>query len=140
MGLRPSPGSSTVAKRQSAGKMKTASTRVYSTDAGARCPGCLRLLAECVCAQPPASAPSAPKQGVVRVGRETKGRKGAGVTVVTGLVLAPEALKALAQALKKRCGVGGAVKDGVIELQGEQRDAACAVLEAEGFTVKRAGG
>ena len=129
-----------MAKRQSTGKMKTASTRVYSTDAAARCPGCLRLLAGCVCAQPPASAPSVPKQGVVRVGRETKGRKGAGVTVVTGLVLAPDALKALAQKLKKRCGVGGAVKEGVIELQGEQRDAACALLEAEGFTVKRAGG
>jgi translation initiation factor 1 len=119
---------------------RSGSPRVYSTDPAARCPGCLRLLAECVCANPPASAPVAPKQGVVRVGRESKGRKGAGVTVITGLALPPDALKALAQKLKKRCGVGGAIKDGVIELQGEQRDAACALLEAEGFSVKRAGG
>ena len=119
---------------------RSGSTRVYSTDPAARCPRCLRLLGACVCANPAASAPTVPKQGVVRVGRETKGRKGAGVTVITGLALPPEALKALAQKLKKRCGVGGAIKDGVIELQGDQRDAAYAFLEGEGFTVKRAGG
>lgn len=76
---------------------------------------------------------------MVRIGRESKGRKGAGVTTVTGLPLADAALKKLAKSLKTRCGVGGAVKDGVIELQGDQRDRTQALLEAEGYVVKRVG-
>jgi translation initiation factor 1 len=74
------------------------------------------------------------------VGRETKGRKGAGVTVVSGVPLASEALKALASELKARCGSGGTLKDGVIEIQGDHRDALLAELAKRGWTVKRAGG
>lgn len=77
---------------------------------------------------------------MVRLSRQTKGRKGAGVTLITGLPLADAALATLAKQLKVRCGVGGAVKDGVIELQGDQRDKLAPLLEAEGYTVKRAGG
>jgi len=77
---------------------------------------------------------------VVRVSRETKGRKGKGVTVVTGLPLAATALDELATRLKKRCGSGGTVREGVIEIQGDHRDALVTELTKLGYTVKRSGG
>jgi translation initiation factor 1 len=76
----------------------------------------------------------------VRVGRETKGRGGKGVTVVTGLPLRADQLAALAARLKRRCGTGGTVKDGVIELQGDQRDIVVVELVRLGFAAKRSGG
>ena len=76
----------------------------------------------------------------VRVRREIGGRKGKTVTTVTGVPLRDAELKALAGKLKKRCGVGGAVKEGVIELQGDHVDTVIAVLRADGHTVVRAGG
>lgn len=79
-------------------------------------------------------------KAVVRVGRETKGRKGKGVTVVTGVPLAGTALEELASRLKRSCGSGGTVKGGVIEIQGDHRDALVAALEAHGWLVKRSGG
>jgi translation initiation factor 1 len=78
--------------------------------------------------------------GTVRLKRETKGRKGKGVTLVTGVPLAEAELKKLAKTLKQKCGVGGAVKDGVIEIQTDDRDKLKQLLEAQGFTVKLAGG
>lgn len=78
--------------------------------------------------------------GIVRLHRETKGRKGSGVTLVRGVACDAAELKALAKALKAACGVGGAIKDGVIELQGEQRQKIKPLLEARGYTVKIAGG
>lgn len=78
--------------------------------------------------------------GIVRLHRETKGRKGKGVTLVTGLGLAGDGLKNLAKQLKQQCGVGGAVKDGVIEMQTDDRDKLKALLEKSGYTVKLAGG
>jgi translation initiation factor 1 len=78
--------------------------------------------------------------GIVRLKRETKGRKGKGVTLVTGVPLAEAELKKLAKTLKQKCGVGGAVKDGVIEIQTDDRDKLKQLLEAQGFTVKLAGG
>jgi translation initiation factor 1 len=87
------------------------------------------------------SAPArAPGDGVVRVGRETKGRRGKGVTVITGVRLAPEQLAELAAELKRKCGSGGTVKDGVIEIQGDHRDAIVDELAKRGWTVKRVGG
>jgi translation initiation factor 1 len=77
---------------------------------------------------------------VVRVGRQTQGRKGKGVTVVTGLPLAGAALDELARQFKQHCGAGGTVSDGVIEIQGEHRAALLAELQRLGYTVKRAGG
>ncbi|QHI70748.1 translation initiation factor [Tichowtungia aerotolerans] len=84
-----------------------------------------------------------PKQkndGAVRVGRETKGRKGAGVTVITGIPSHPEGLKQIAKELKQKCGTGGTVKGNVIEIQGDQRDLLVQELSSRGYTVKRAGG
>lgn len=110
---------------------------VYSTEFGKMCPGCNKPAAKCVCRK----KQSIPKSdGVVRLMRETKGRKGKGVTSITGVPLDNNELKKLAKSLKQKCGCGGSLKNGVIEIQGEHRD----VLEKElgrlGYQVKRAGG
>jgi len=76
----------------------------------------------------------------VRVGRETSGRKGKGVTVITGLPLAGAPLDELATRLKKHCGSGGTVREGVIEIQGDHRDVLVAELSRLGYPVKRSGG
>ncbi|GAA0853496.1 stress response translation initiation inhibitor YciH [Aliiglaciecola litoralis] len=83
---------------------------------------------------------AASKDGIVRIRRETKGRKGKGVTLVDGLDLSPDELKKLCTDLKKMCGTGGAVKQGVIEIQGDNREKIKLKLEASGFKVKLAGG
>jgi len=116
---------------------------VYSTGPGRLCPECARPLGECRCrrskpAQPMVAARGG--DGIVRVGRETKGRKGKGVTVVVGVPLASDALDELATRLKRRCGSGGTVRQGVIEIQGDHRDTLVAELGSLGYTVKRAGG
>jgi len=113
---------------------------VYSTDKGRMCPGCQRPQAECACNDRSRSRPGGAADGSVIVSRETKGRKGAGVTLISGLPLADKDLAALAKKLKARCGVGGSVKAGVIELQGEQRDRVVELLQAEGYQAKRSGG
>lgn len=81
-----------------------------------------------------------PKDGAVRVGRETKGRKGAGVSVITGLPLNDQELKQLAKQLKQKCGTGGTVKSGVIEIQGDHRDLLVSELQKLGYAAKRSGG
>lgn len=87
------------------------------------------------------SAPQRDKgDGIVRIQRQTKGRKGKGVCLVTGLDLDDTQLKLVAAELKKVCGCGGAVKDGVIEIQGDMRDKIKVHLEKKGHTVKLAGG
>ena len=78
--------------------------------------------------------------GIVRLRRETKGRGGKAVTVVSGLPLAGSEMKAMAKALKQRCGVGGSIKADEIEIQGDQRATLQAELEKRGFTVKLSGG
>lgn len=109
--------------------MSKDSRLVYSTETGR------------VKDDPRPSAPASPAgDGVVRLKRESKGRGGKTVTLVTGLSLAPAPLKALATELKKLCGTGGSLKDGVIEIQGEQREKIKPFLETKGFTVKLAGG
>ena len=96
-------------------------------------------MGECACKKKSAS-PAAKGDGVVRVALEKKSRGGKTVSVVTGLALNDEALKALATDLKKRCGTGGTVKDGVIEIQGDHRDTLVAALAEKGFRAKKAGG
>ncbi len=81
-----------------------------------------------------------PQDGVVRVRRETGGRRGKTVTVIHGVPLPAASLTQLASELKRRCGSGGTAKDGVIELQGDHCDAAVEALRERGYTVKRAGG
>lgn len=102
------------------------------------CPECRRPIEQCRCKQKAASTSSG--DGTARVGRQTKGRKGKGVTVVTGLPLDQAALEKLARELKKKCGSGGTVRDGVIEIQGEHRDTLVEELGRRGFSVKRSGG
>jgi translation initiation factor 1 len=78
--------------------------------------------------------------GRVKVRRETAGRRGKAVTTISNVPLGDDELKALAGRLKKRAGVGGSAKGGVIELQGDHRDVVVAVLRAEGYDVVLAGG
>lgn len=78
--------------------------------------------------------------GIVRIQRQTSGRKGKGVSVISGIDLDDDALGKLAAELKKKCGCGGAVKEGLIEIQGDKRDLLKQLLEAKGMTVKLAGG
>ena len=78
--------------------------------------------------------------GRVKVRRETAGRRGKTVTTVSNVPVDDDGLKALAGRLKKRCGVGGSAKDGIVELQGDHRDAVVEVLRAEGYDVVLAGG
>ena len=103
------------------------SVLVYSTDIG-------RIKEE------KASVVRQKGDGVVRIQKQTSGRKGVGVSVITGLDLSDEELKKLAAELKKRCGCGGSVKNGIIEIQGEKRDLLKQLLEQKGFTVKLSGG
>ncbi|WP_022961338.1 translation initiation factor Sui1 [Halopseudomonas pelagia] len=109
---------------------------VYSTESGRTCPRCRAAIADCVCAQP--GIPEG--DGIARVRRETKGRGGKTVTTVSGLCLAPDDLKRLAKELKARCGCGGGVKEGVIEIQGDKADFVCNWLIGQGYQTKRAGG
>ncbi len=91
--------------------------------------------------KPEKKTPAAPKgDGTVRVGRETKGRKGKGMTVISGVPLHPEGLKALAKALKQKCGTGGTLKGSIIEIQGDHRDLLVEELRAMGYTVRKSGG
>ncbi|MCE7535543.1 stress response translation initiation inhibitor YciH [Aliivibrio fischeri] len=100
---------------------------VYSTDVG-------RIKQE----EPKAERPKG--DGIVRIQRETKGRKGKGVCVVTGLDMEDTQLKLLAAQLKKVCGCGGSVKDGAIEIQGDNREKIKDFLTKQGHTVKLSGG
>jgi translation initiation factor 1 len=110
---------------------------VYSTEHGRMCPGCGNPQGECTCS----SLNIIPQgDGIVRVGRETKGRKGKGVTVVTGLPLGEDELKKLATKLKNKCGCGGTVKEATIEIQGDKRDEVIDILTKAGYKVKRSGG
>lgn len=86
----------------------------------------------------PAARPAS--GGHVKVRRETSGRRGKTVTTVSGVPLGDDGLRELAGRLKKRCGVGGSAKDGVIELQGDHRDAVLDVLRADGYDAVLAGG
>ncbi|MNH18990.1 translation initiation factor Sui1 [compost metagenome] len=100
---------------------------VYSTDSG-------RIKQEEVKPQ------RAKGDGIVRIQRQTSGRKGKGVCLITGIDLDDAALEKLAAELKKKCGCGGSVKDAVIEIQGDKRDLLKQLLEAKGMKVKLAGG
>jgi len=115
-----------------------ATRMVYSTGLGTLCPNCRRAVRECVCLK---GTPGAARgSSAVRVGRETKGRAGKGVTVISGLPLSESEIEALAGRLKKRCGSGGTVRAGVIEIQGDHRDAIVATLIELGWPAKKSGG
>jgi len=109
---------------------------VFSTDAGRHCPDCRQPVDSCTCKQ--TLIPEG--DGIARVRRESKGRGGKTVTTITGVPLAEEALKELATSLKKRCGTGGALKDGVIEIQGDHVELLLAELIKLGYKAKKSGG
>src|SRR3954471_17369565 len=123
---------------------------VYDSDAvqAGRCPTCGKRLDRCSCSAPrataaraPAPAPaSPPKEGVVRILRESKGRGGKGVSLIAGLPLRASELAVLASELKRQCGTGGTVRGDVIEIQGDFRDRLKTELVKRGYTVKLAGG
>lgn len=111
---------------------------VYTTGVGERCPNCQRPVRECVCKR--GTPGKTASDGVVRVSRETQGRKGKGVTVISGLGLPPSELETLATELKKRCGSGGSAENGRIEIQGDHRERLVEELTRRGWKAKRAGG
>ncbi len=115
---------------------------VYSSEHGRMCPHCGLPSKRCVCRKNPRGSADEvpPGDGVVRVRREKKGRKGKTVTTLTGIPLPPTELKDLARELKQRCGGGGAVKDGIIEIQGDHCNVLIDELTRRNFKVKRAGG
>jgi len=110
---------------------------VYSTQQGRICPDCGNPKKKCVC-QRQKLIPRG--DGIVRISRETKGRKGKGVTIITGIPLDHQSLRKLAKRLKQKCGAGGTLKEGIIEIQGDHRDLLAEELEKQGYSVKRSGG
>ena len=120
---------------------------VYDSDAVApgRCPTCGKRLDRCSCgprraAPAEAKLPSVPRDGVVRLLRDRKGRGGKTVTLIAGLSGSASALTALASDLKRLCGTGGTLRGDVVEIQGDHRERLRAELERRGYTVKLAGG
>jgi translation initiation factor 1 len=113
---------------------------VYDTAVGRtdRCSYCKRRLEACVCPNRP-SRPAA-GDGVVRVWRDRKGRRGKTVTVVKGLPPDAATLEELASTLKRLCGSGGTVNEGDVEIQGDHREKVAAKLTELGYRVKLAGG
>ena len=112
---------------------------VYDSDLGRldRCSNCKRRIEACVC--PPAR--QQPRgDGVVRVSRDRKGRRGKTVTVVTGLPGSAADLAEFATTLKRLCGSGGTVTEDTVEIQGDHRDRVAAKLAELGHRVKLAGG
>ena len=111
---------------------------VYSDEIGSSCPKCGQPPQKCRCNNKPSN--SSKGDGIVRIQRETKGRKGKGVTLITGIPLTGDELKSLAKSLKQKCGTGGTIKNGVIEIQGDHRDLLLGLLVEKGWKVKQAGG
>ncbi len=114
----------------------SSSSLVYSTDQGRVCPDCKQALQHCRCADNLVY----PAQEIIKLRLETKGRKGKGVTLIEGLGGTEAELKALTKTLKQTCNCGGALKDGIVEIQGNHRDTLKAWLEKQGRKVKLAGG
>jgi len=110
---------------------------VYSTEQGRFCPACGKPVARCVCKKKVLSPAS---DGIVRVRREVKGRRGKTVTTISGVPVDERELPKIAKQLKRRCGTGGSAKEGIIVIQGDHRDVIVAELEGWGYTVKLAGG
>jgi translation initiation factor 1 len=118
---------------------------VYTTEGGAYCPDCGLRRDRCTCRPAARSTspterrrPASPSDGVVRLFRDSKRRRGKTVTVVEGVP--PAAVDELAATLKRLCGAGGTVVDGAIEIQGDHRDRLRTKLTELGYRVKLAGG
>ena len=116
---------------------------VYSTETGQICPKCQKPVSDCTCNKKQKGSDPIPQlkpDGIIRIQRATKGRKGKTVTTVFGFDIDDQGLKALAKDLKRHCGASGSVKDGMILIQGDHREAVKGFLEGKGFRAKIAGG
>ncbi|MEW6616072.1 MAG: translation initiation factor Sui1 [Thermodesulfobacteriota bacterium] len=111
---------------------------VYSTELGRMCPSCGEKSDKCQCKKKKNNHGNG--DGKVRVERSTKGRKGKGVSLISGIPLEGEQLKELAKKLKQICGTGGTIKDSIIEIQGDHRDILIEELNMLGYKAKKAGG
>jgi translation initiation factor 1 len=114
---------------------------VYSTETGKNYISCQKPVSKCTCKKKKSKSLTHIKiDGTIRVQREVKGRKGKTVTTVSGFQLDDDELKDLATQLKRRCGTGGSLKDGVILIQGDHRETLVTELKTRGFKTKIAGG
>ena len=119
----------------------TNSKLVYSTEFGQVCPECQKPISECICKKKkPKSRPETKQDGVIRIRREVKGRKGKTVTVIYGFSFDQGDIKTLTKQLKQQCGTGGSVKDDMIIIQGDHREKLMKLLKAQGHNVKLSGG
>jgi translation initiation factor 1 len=118
---------------------------VYSTETGRICPACSKPVSACTCKKKKTAkahkAPAVyPKDGIIRIQREVKGRKGKTITAILGVPLENGELENFAKILKRRCGAGGSVKDGVVVIQGDHRQTLLDEIKKHGYTAKLAGG
>ena len=115
---------------------------VYSTESGQICPSCKHPTTKCTCKKKKATKKQSTytNDGVVRIRREVKGRKGKTVTSIFGIPLNNNELKQFAKRLKQLCGTGGTVKDGIIVIQGDHRETLLKEIKKQRYTVKLAGG
>jgi translation initiation factor 1 len=114
---------------------------VYSTETGRICPKCQSPTSACRCKKKRSEPKSQIKpDGIIRIRREVKGRKGKTVTTISGFLLSDNDLNLLSKQLKRHCGTGGSFKDGVVIIQGDHRDTIKSLLEGQGYLVKLAGG
>lgn len=111
---------------------------VYSTEKGRLCPECGETQRSCLC-----DALKKEKilgSGKVRVRREVKGRGGKAVTVIAGLAMNEYSLKEICREIKQKLGVGGAVKQQQIEIQGDHVTRIIDLLKEKGIEAKKGGG
>jgi translation initiation factor 1 len=121
--------------------MAVSSRLVYSTETGRICPNCAKPAAKCTCKVKKSNPGTDIKfDGIIRIRRESKGRKGKTVTSISGFQEGTDDLKQIAKKLKTHCGTGGSIKDGVIIIQGDHRKNIQAELQKQGYKVKLAGG
>ena len=114
---------------------------VYSTETGRVCAACQKPVSDCTCKKKKSKPQTTIKDdGKIRIQRETKGRKGKTVSTVSGFQLDDDELRRLATQLKRKCGTGGSVKDGIIIIQGDHRKPLLAELKKQGYTAILAGG
>ena len=114
---------------------------VYSTESGKICPKCQKSIPVCTCKKKKSRSQTNKKyDGIIRIQREVKRRKGKTVTTLSGFQMNADELKNLAAQLKRHCGTGGSVKDGVIIIQGDHRDTLVTELKNRGFKAKISGG
>jgi len=115
---------------------------VYSTETGRMCPDCGKVRTECDCkSRASKSAPVSQNDGIVRIRRETRGRRGKTVTIIDGLGTDAMTLARIATSLKKHCGTGGSVTaEHAVEVQGDKREQVKRWLDEQGFKTRLAGG